>query len=242
MDLSRLRESFVNILNSLRDRLGNSAFFHFLKEKYDHLSARVKKILQSTGLLIFTSLLLYYPVTRLYSSWSNMRESNTKKKLIQQLVSNKASTNKTLRAKAYTAGQDPARFLQRRVPVLQIPKNQLKGIKNFKEKTAVADSQSLLSFSAQVKKVQMDLKALNLQEIVQYGRKIENLSENIKLTGLKIREIPEQDNYFNVSYILSFFSLKPEGAKDIPPLNKAKRPKTPPPPALPEKPAERKEY
>ncbi len=206
MDISRFKEESVNILNSLRDRLVSSPVFHLLKEKYDHLSAPRRKALQSAGLLILTCLLLYYPASRLYSSWKNMRDFNTKKKLVQELMTSAPSANTASRAKAYTAGQDPAGFIRRRIPVLQIPKNQVKEIKNLKEKASQA--KSLLSFPAQIKKVQMDISGLNLREIVKYGQRLENLSKNIKLTGLKIHETPEKDNYFNVSYILSFFSLE----------------------------------
>ena len=224
MDFNSLKEEFINICNNVYSSTINSPGFYFIKEKYDHLSSLQRKIFHTICLLILLSILFYYPTSYLYSSWRNMREFNIKQELTQELM-DLSSTKKTGVSSSYVPGQDPVKFIERRMPVLQIPKNQIQQIKRLK-----AIQKNKLPFPAKVETVEVEIQNLNLKEIVEYGHKLEQLSNNIKLMNLRIKENPKKDNYFNVSYILSFFSLtkdtSPETKNTLPDKKIQIKPKT----------------
>lgn len=205
MDFSRFKEAFSNLCKNSYNTIINSSFFYFLKDKYDNLSSLHRKIIYSFSILTFSCLLLYYPFSHLYSSWENMNDFNTKKKLIKEMI-NLSSTKNIQSSKSYQPNQNPVKFIERRIPTLGINKTLVKGVKKAKSATPLNN----LPFSARVETVEVQLKNLNLKEIVQYGHQMEQFSNNIKLTNIEITENPEKENYFHVSYFLSFFLFKKE--------------------------------
>ncbi len=228
MDFNNLKEAFINISNHVYSSLINSSSFYFIKEKYDNLSSLHRKTLQGLCVFILLCVLLYYPTSHLYSSWKNRQEANIKHLLTRELM-NLSPNKKNNSSSSYFSGQNPVTFIERRIPVLQIPKNQIQQIR----KSKVIQKSPLLS--AKVETVTVEMQNLNLKEIVEYGYKLEQLSNNIKLTNLHIKENPNKNDYFNVSYALSFFSpttdaslnQKPEmDQKPLKPL-KPLKPQTP---------------
>ena len=193
--------SFKEILKNIYNTAFNNSAVYFIKEKYDHLSSFYRKTIQIISALLLTGVLLYYPSVRFYSSWKHTKSSKTKTQLIHDLIN--LSSKKTLSgSQGHTAHTDPLRFVERKIPTLLIPKNQITKIE------AIQNSENLkkLAIPAKVKTVKLEMKELNLKETIQYGHKLEQLSDNIKLMNLSMKESQEKENYFNVSYILSFFS------------------------------------
>ena len=209
MDFNNLKEEIVNIFKNLSNTVIDSSFFNFIKEKYDNLSSFYRKIFYVSGFLILACILLYYPFSHLYSSWKNMWSFNTKKKLTHELIDLSVSTQ-TSASRAYTPDRDPVQFINQKIITLQIPKNQIKGVK--KSKTTPPQPPTTFSMPTTIQTVEVAMENLNLKEVIEYGHQLEQLSKNIKLTNLHMIENATQDNYFNVSYILSFFNLKQKKA------------------------------
>lgn len=206
MDFNTLKEEFTNTCKNLNNTIVESSAFYFIKEKYDNLGSFYKKTIHVLIFLALACLLLYYPVSHLYSSRKNIWTFKTKKKLSQSLVE-LSSTTQTSSSQASAFDRDPIQFINQKIITLEIPKNQIKAVKKSKAPTQKSVS---LSLSATVKTVEVEMENLNLKEVVQYGYQLEQLSKNIKLTNLRILENPTQNNYFNASYVLSFFNLKSE--------------------------------
>lgn len=201
MDFNTLKDRFINGCKTLNNIIIDSPFFYLIKEKYDHLSSLNRKIFHVVSLLIFVCIFLYYPTAHLYFSWRNIQDFNTKKKLTQELI-DLSSATQTSSSQSYDPNQDPIQFINKRIITLQIPKNQIKTVK----KSKVTQKPDTLPLPATVQTVEIEMKNLNLKEIIQYGHQLEQLSKNIKLMNLYITERSEKDNYFNVSYALSFFN------------------------------------
>ncbi len=199
MDFNSFKDLFKNAYNA---SVNNPAFY-FIKEKYDHLNVFYRKTIQVLSLLVLIGILLYYPASRFYSSWKHIKNFNAKTQLVRELV-NLSSARQTSISGAYTLKTDPLRFIEQKIPTLFIPKNQVTKITNWKD----SEESKNLPVSATVKKVKLEMKDLNLKEVVQYGYQLEQLSDNIKLMNLSMKESEEKENYFNVFYILSFFNSK----------------------------------
>lgn len=212
MDFNRLKEALSNLCKNAYNAITNSSLFYFIKDKYDSLSSFQRKIIYSLSVLIFSCLVLYYPFSHLYSSWKNMNDFNTKKELIREMI-HLSSTKDIQSSKDYTSHQNPIQFIERRMPTLGINKKLIKGIKKAKYVPPLKN----LPFSAKVETIEVQLENLNLKEIIQYGHQMEQFSNNIKLTNIEITENREKENYFHVSYFLSFFLFKEDRPKKEPP-------------------------
>ena len=197
MDFNILKEALKNAYKITI----NNPVSYFIKEKYEHLNSFYKKIIHIFSLLVLISIVFYYPASRFYSSWKNIRNFDIKTKLIRELIS-LSSVKKNNISGNYTPDTDPIRFIERKIPTLSIPKNQIAKIKEAKTNQDLKD----IPTSTKVKTVRLEMKELNLKEVIQYGHQLEQLSDNIKLIELSMKESQEKENYFHVSYILSFFS------------------------------------
>ncbi len=223
MDFNNLKDEFANTFKNLSNTVIDSPFFHLIKEKYDNLSSFYRKTIYVSGFLILACILLYYPSAHLYSSWKNMWSFNTKKKLTHDLIDLSISTQ-TSTSRAYTPDRDPVQFINQKIITLRIPKNQIKEVK--KPKIAPPqESTTTFSMPTTIQTVEVAMENLNLKEVIEYGHQLEQLSKNIKLTNLHMIENLKQDNYFNVSYILSFFNIK---QKKVFSENKKLKEKSPP--------------
>lgn len=200
MDLRNFKEAFINISEIIYNTFINSSFFYILKERYNHLSVIHKKIINHFILLSFLISVFYYPVIYFYSSLTNMRDFNIKKNLVQKLV-NLSTTTKSYNLKSYTKNKKAVNFIKNKIKTLNIPPSQIKKI----QKTNIKLQD--FNFSAHVESVEVILSNLNLKQIIQYGHQLEKLSSNIKLTKINIQESKNKNNYFNTTYVLSFFSV-----------------------------------
>ena len=203
MDLSNVKEELKQFLSNTYSVIVNSSAFYFVKEKYDHLSPPYRKGIYITCLLLLAGGLLYYPFSQLYLSHTYIRDFKLKKSLTQNLMELSA-TNSMASSNTYTYGQDPVRFIKNRLPVLRISKDKIKHVKLVKPDKQIKQ----LNISANLEAVEVEIEKLNLKELVQYGYELENFSDNMKLTGLRVQEAPIGSNYFNVAYVFNIFNLK----------------------------------
>ena len=203
MDFNSIKEELINTIKSVHNAIVNSPVFYFIKETYNHLGTFYRKLLHGCLLTAVLCVLLYYPFSRLYSATKNMREFSGKTRLTQELV-NLSNESANGAESMYRAGQDPVQFIKKRLPVLPIPKKQITKVQAVEGTVKPAG----VPLGTGVKTAEVHITDLNLKELVQYGYYLEKLSDNIKMTGLNVTETAKKNNYFNVQYTLSFFSLR----------------------------------
>ena len=73
----------------------------------------------------------------------------------------------------------------------------------------------------QQKSLSVEVKSLNIKQIFQIGAELHALNSGTKLLGLEIIEDPKEQNYYNVVYQLTQFSLPP--APDNSPKKRSKK-------------------
>ena len=231
IDLNNLKEELLSFLRNASNSLANSSAFFFLKEKYYHLNPLYRKILQTGVWLVLSAILLYYPVSLLYSSMGYVKDFNTKQKLLQDLLALSAGQSSGA-SLFYSQKSNMVSLIRQKARAMQIPEKQIKRIQKASltarttgghkitdkgsslRKPPSSKKKALkpkigsqkLALSAKGTAVEVVMEKLNLQEVVQYGHQMEQFSKNIKLMGIHIQEDIEKKNYFNVSYILHIFS------------------------------------
>ena len=206
LNINNLKEELINLYKNTYIYLENSSWFHYIKEKYDHLQPVHKKIINGTaGLLLLTGL-LFYPFSRLYSSWKNMNSFTEKKYLIQELYNLSSFRRTSLNARQSISGS-LKNFISQRSESIGLPKEKIiispTKAQNLKE----------LKTPARAESVRIELNNLNLKELINYAHQLETLNTNLKVVNMDITENEKKVNYFNAVYTLSLFSL---AANNIP--------------------------
>ena len=237
MDLNNIKEEFISLCRNFYNSIINSQVFYFVQDKYHHLNPLYRKILQGLGGAILTILLLYYPISLLYSSHGHIRDSKTKQKLMQDLMA-LSFRSSTSASGFYSSSRNPVPLIRQKMRALQIPQKQIQSIRKISNNTKsmhltskgpstgdiIGFTPKGLNVPAKAIAVQVSMKNLNLKEVVQHGHRMEQISDNIKLASIQITETPHAENYFNVSYILNIFQLvdskTAKGKSQASPLNK----------------------
>ena len=206
LNISNLKEELINLYKNIYIYLENSSWFHYIKEKYEHLQPIHRKIINGTASFILLSGLLYYPFSRLYASWENMNHFTEKKHLIQELLNLSAIRRTSLNAQQSIPGNLKT-FISQRSESIGLPSEQIT--------ITPTKGQSLkeLKIPARTKSVRIELNNLNLKELINYAHQLETLNTNLKVVNMDIIESEQKANYFNAVYTLSLFSL---AANDIP--------------------------
>ena len=220
ININNLKEELSNLYKNIYLYLENSSWFHYIKEKYEHLQPTHKKAVNGAIGFIVLSGLLYYPASHLYTSVKNMKDFTDKKQLIQELISLSA----VRRASPYTQNNISGNlkdFIFQRSETVGLPKDQITTIDQAK-------SQNLreLKMPTHTESVRVELKNLNLKELIQYGHQLETLNENLKVVSMDITESVQKENYFNAAYTLSLFSLRANQPEKKPNLLKKSKRKT----------------
>ena len=213
MDFKQLREECVNALCYLGDRVQESSWLWFLRERYNALAVNYRRALRWCGGTLLVGLLFYYPVVSLYQSHRQMSGFLNRRALIQELAYLSASRQGPREG---VGGQevDLKNLITRGLRRMNVPEGQVLSVREEDVGTAIT-SVSNWSDSVRTRTVYVELDNLNLSEIVRYGYELEALSGHLKMGGLDIQENPERDNYFKVAYRFRFFTLGGSGGGGV---------------------------
>ncbi len=201
ININILKEELINLYKTIYIYLENSTWFHYIKEKYEHLQPLHKKIVNGVASLLLLIVLLYSPFSYLYASWGNMKDFTDKKHLIQELLS-LSDIRRTSSGLQQNNPRNLKNFISQRSETIGLPKEQITTItqtkgQNLKELKTPVRTESVL----------VELNNLNLKELINYGHQLETLNNNLKVVNMDITENKQKENYFNAVYTLSLFSL-----------------------------------
>lgn len=202
----RFREGFQTIAGKLRE----SPAWHQLVEKYADLPPQGQKVALAGAGFGFTAMLLLVPSCVLMTSSSNLQEFEDKKQLMRDLF----RVHRTVSALppapiGLTIGE-----LQNRAAgelnTAGLQPDQLGGITEFDNK---ATASAWIPKTLDQKGVNVTVRKLNLQQIVDIGTRLQRLQSTAKMIGMEVRAQAADPHYFDVVYKIVAFNLPPEPAK-----------------------------
>jgi len=196
-------ERFSERCKALWGEFQESQIFIRIKEKIDELPSAVQKGLLwgSAGLVIF--IIISIPFSAYWSSTDFEDEfvetKDTIKDLLKLSRSGAGGENyegpgpSFLRGRASTIFADAGLIPEQIEPTTEI--------------NSKGDSK-LIPSSITQKGIQVNLKKLNLKQVLDIGHRLENIHPNVFLTGLDMVANSEDNHYYDVSYILVGFSVE----------------------------------
>ena len=199
--LESLKEQGKSLFEKTSERIRESSTFVQLQDRYESLTPSGQKIAGATSIFIVLFMLLFIPMSNLFSSYNTLALFEEKRTLIRELF-------RTYREASSTAQNVPI------PPPLESLKMAVEAIitraeLNPEQNQGVVDGaiegrlipQNLISNVLFVK-----LGKLNLKQIVDIGASITTISDSIKMKDIAIVANQQDSRYYDVTYKL--YTLK----------------------------------
>ena len=213
MNLDGLKDQLREKWNEFQSQLEESPTYDNLKEKYMGLSSLHQKFVIFVligGLVLLIGLL---PLSYMISSGDLVGSYEERKGLVQSLFEyshiNKSDTS-------LPQGQDASRLISRfrsSLSGFQLLPKQIGGVSKISGDEFGENS----SFKPPIIQVyfQVELKLLNIQQVVQIGSNFQSLAPNVKMLGLALKEDRDLADYYNVIYKFVGLSLPEKPKEDL---------------------------
>jgi hypothetical protein len=204
-----IKDKFREAFQSIAGKIKESPAWHQLMEKYADLPPQGQKIALAGAGFGFTLMMLLVPSCVLMTSSTNLQEFEDKKQLMRDLF----RTHRTVSALPPAPIGLSIGELQNRasseLSMAGLQPDQLGGVMEFDNK-AVAST--WIPKSLEQKGVNVTVRKLNLQQVVDIGTRLQRIQSTAKMTGMEIRAQAADPHYFDVVYKIVAFNLPPEPA------------------------------
>lgn len=202
MNFESLKEKLRDQFTELWGRIQETSLFQNAREKFEALNTRMQKIIIASIAMLGVLFLFSFPYSNITSSQGNLEVFEENRSLIRRLL--KAA--KTLKEPSPLPPEMPGEVLtsevNRALDEFHLVGEQMGGVQPLNEKatTLVPDGVKQVA-------VMLQLKKLNLKQIVEISHRLQSLSIGVRLMGLDIRENAASSHYFDVNYKLVNFSV-----------------------------------
>lgn len=204
MAFEDLKDKFQDGIAEFRNKIEESPAYHSVRERYENLSTSAQRALLlslvAAGIIMFC----YIPYSYFSSSSVYVTEFNEKRSMIRQLL--RASR---LASQAGSVSNPPEigtlqSTITNRLAQFNLLPDQNGGINIV---SAAALGGSLAPAGIVQEGLSVNLKQLNLKQVVDIGYDFQNLAQGVRLVGLSMSPTPADTRYFDVIFQIARFSM-----------------------------------
>lgn len=242
MNLDDIKEQLRDQLNTVWSRIQESSAYNTLREKYEALPVPQQKALGIGGLVFAVLFLLWFPYSYISSSSDLMLEFSEKRALIRELL----RVSRQSQAQAPIPQGPSLDSLQQAVDNIFNTANLMPEQRGQVMSVSPQGGLAIIPPSVTQQAFSVDVKKLNLKQIVDIGFELSRTFSAMKLMDLDIQPASgaPAPGYFDVIYKLVSYNFPHMGSSDEDSgaggrgSNAGKRPaprpsRTPPPETLP---------
>lgn len=189
-------------LEQLKERLAilwsqflESSVYNSLREQFDALSIKAQRLIITGVTGILTLILLMIPYSYWSASWDHMTNFETNRGLIREFL-------KAVRFKQENPAfppQIPGQALQSRIDEalkdMSLTPEQIGAMNQLDNK-----SSNLIPAGVKVEGIDVELKKLNVLQLIDIGHRLQTLDPSLKMIGLSVQRSPQQSHYYDVSF------------------------------------------
>lgn len=203
MNLDDLRDKVRENVSALWGRIQESTLFNNLKEQYETWPASVQKTVLISASVLGMLILLSIPYSYIDSASTAIEEYNENRLLIRDLLRvGRAAKDPPPLPPGLSQGDLQAQ-VQPLLNEFSLTPEQLTPVRPLNERPAAPLAPTVIHQEG----VAVQLRKLNLHQILDIGRRMSTLSRGVKITGLEVIANAEDNHYFDVIYKLVSFSL-----------------------------------
>lgn len=205
MNIEDLKDQVSEKLQALSNEIQESSAFNTAREKYESLTNEAQRAIQVGLVVALIAFLIYLP-------WSYFSSSS---EAIEGFESNRQSIRELLRASRNSKLPPPLPeplnpdILIQRINAALGTFGLLDEQKGRMGPLSAQATGSLIQPPLLQSGVEVELKHLNLKQLLDIGHRLQSLSEGLLITGLDMTESKEHPKYFNVVIQLVSIGLPP---------------------------------
>jgi type II secretory pathway component PulM len=204
------------LLEKLRDqgtelwgRIQETSLYMNLREKYEGLNPRAQKGIIAGALLLAALFLFSFPYSYISSSSDSLSTFEDNRSIIRELLKASGTLREPSPLPPEIPAQELAANITRSLEEFHLVAEQVSQPQPIAEKLTnlVPDQVKQTSLSLQLKK-------LNLKQIVEISHRLQTLSPGTKVIGMDVHE-NTSSHYFDVTYRIANFSVPMPGMDDL---------------------------
>lgn len=173
-----------------------SSIYNSLREKFDELSSRTQKLVILGTSSLLALILLMIPYSYWSSSWDHMINFESNRSLIREFL-------KAVRMKQENPAFPPAvpgQVMQTRVDEslkeMSLNTDQINKVSPLDSKAAAG----LIPAGVRFEGLEVELKKLNVLQIIDIGQRLQTLDPSLKMIGLSIQRTANETHYYDVNF------------------------------------------
>ena len=227
MAFDGLREQLSEQWADLSSKVQESPTYNNLREQFESQTPPVQKAIIGGVLTLVALFLLYIPMSYMNQSSEYLTYFEENQELINGLLKSARS------AKSQAPLPPPLSedMLRSRVDVLlrgqRLTPDQIGQIQPMPQPAA----KGLISNAIEQTGVAVQLRKLNLRQIIQLANQVQNMGNGIKLMGLDVVQSSGQTHYYDMIVKVVSFGLQPVASAEDAPPERGSRRSAPRPPA-----------
>jgi len=208
VNLDDLKDKFEELFGQVKNSVEENSLYNTLRERYETLSSSVQKAIVMGCCSAVLFIILLIPWSFISSSNDFITEFEDHRTLIRGLLKTRSLPKGIPLPKGMTAA------------------NMVNRVKGWMHQaglleTQIGDTQllpkgepqsQLTSPNTKQQGMKIQLKQLNLRQIMDIGYHLQNMDSSVKVTGLEIQATSKNPHYFNALFKLISYSL-PEPEK-----------------------------
>jgi hypothetical protein len=206
MALENITDQIKEKFTELKSKIQESPAFNSLKERFETQSPAAQRAIVAGASVLAVLLLFSFPYSDLSTSSQNLKDFETHRSLLRQLLRASRLANDTSGGAVTLSANEVRNQVQSQLGVFNLQPEQLVGIVDLDAK-ALAGSLAKNTPGVQLTGIGVSLKSLNLKQVVDIGFEMQKLSPSVKMAGMEVTAGSPDPHYFDVQYKLVAFGM-----------------------------------
>lgn len=223
MNLDDIKDQLSEKLSSVWGEIQESSTFNTLRERYQTLPSQGQKGLQAAGILFLVLILIYIPYSYFSASSTHIQNFETDRETIQSLLEASRNSQKAPPLPSSGGVAQLTNRIQMVVGGLRLLPEQMGGVQPLSGNVAGGLASPAIKQDA----VSVELKTLNITQVMDAGQRLQSLGDGTKLLSMDMTASKSNIGYFDVLFKIVSFSLElpqeeveapaPPGRRPLPP-------------------------
>lgn len=205
MNLEELKDRLIDSLSNVWEKIEESSIYNLFKEKYDELDPNIQRYIQFSTAGLLALFLISLPLGWINSANENLDSFTKNKKIINDLLKLQKQKASAPKLPPITPSSQLRIQVQSILDKAALTKEQIGLVVGITDR--VSEETSIVPEDVLEQGVQISLKKLNLEQIVDFALIFKKLSRTAKLTMLKINANSQDNHYYDVTYRVSEYSI-----------------------------------
>lgn len=171
-----------------------SSLYNSFREQFDTLSSKTQRLLIAGVSFVLILILLMIPYSNWSTSWDHMTNFESNRNLIRELLKAVRFKQENPAFPPQMEGQMMQSRIDEALKEMNLSPEQIGSV------TQISGRSPLVPAGVRMDGVDVELKKLNILQLIDIGQRLQTLDPSLKMLGLNVQRSPAQSHYYDVSF------------------------------------------